>query len=190
MWSPKLVAYLAAIAVIFATGFAVGARVMDAHWQHKWDAHTKADAEAAAKAKADLDAAVAKAHADERKAAKLSDTSTAKQVEVQTRIVNHTVTLLKEVPTYVTVKQDAVGCVTYGLERVLNAAITGASPAAYQLPAGKSDDDCTGTAPSALAAAIAENFGYARANAEQLNGLIEDVTKRIDIANGGPNGTQ
>lgn len=174
----SVTAWIIGIVIIFAGGALSDHMILDAHWQHKWDQHVAQDKKA-------IDAAVAKAHEDERQAAKLSDTSTAKQVEVQTKIVNHTITLMKEVPHYVTVVQDAMGCVTFGMQRVFNAAATGTDPAAYQLPPGQSDDQCTATPPSALAAAIAENFGTARANAEQLNGLIEDVKSRINIANGG-----
>lgn len=171
--------YAGVIAAIFITGASFGAGATNAHWEHKWDQHIAADKAAIAKA-------VKAAREDEHRLVKLSDTSGTKQVEVQTRIVGHTITLIKEVPKYVTVQQDAVGCVSFGLVRVLNAAVSGADPSDYQLPPGADDDACTALTPSALAAAIAENYGVARSNAAQLDGLIEDVKQRIDIANGGP----
>lgn len=169
--------YLGIAAVIFTIGAGVGHKTTDLSWQHKWDQHVAADKKAIADA-------VAKARAEERKVADLGQKSGEAQVRIQTKIVDHTITVLKEVPRYVTIEQDARSCVSYGLVRLLNAAVTGADPASYQLPPGVSDDACTGIKASELAASIAENYGTARSNAAQLDGLIADVTQRIDIANG------
>lgn len=175
---PKWALTILAAAVIFTMGAASGARLADNHWQKKWDAHVKADKKA-------IDAAVAKARADERRSAQLTQTSGETQVRVQTKIVDHTVTLIKEVPKYVTVQQDARSCVSYGLVRLLDAASSGRDPADLELPAGQSNDACAPVEASALAASVVENYGIARQNAAQLDGLIADTRARLTIANDG-----
>lgn len=77
--------------------------------------------------------------------------------------------LILEIPTYVTSAQDRSTCITYGLVRVYNAAV--GQPDAIPLPAGKSNDACSPVKASALAAGIADNFGTAKDNADQLNKL-------------------
>lgn len=97
-------------------------------------------------------------------------------------IQKRTITLIQKVPTYVTQKQD-VACVSYGLVRVLDAAVSGADPADLELPAGQSDDACSPVKPSDLARSVAGNYGVASQNAEQLNSLIVSVKERTDAYN-------
>lgn len=132
-------------------------------------AQTKAVEEAkslqAAQDKVSLDAAVAEAQA-------------------QQKIVTVTQTITQEVTRHVT---DHVACVSYGLVRVLDAAALGVDPDTLALPAGKSDDACTGITNSALAERIATDFGIARANAEQLNALeawVRDTLQASSHATG------
>jgi hypothetical protein len=54
---------------------------------------------------------------------------------------------------------------------VLDAAATGRDPAELPLGAGQFDESCAPVAASDLARRIAENYGAARQNAEQLNAL-------------------
>lgn len=103
------------------------------------------------------------------------------QAQAQERVVYRTQKVLQEVPHYVTPAQDARGCVTYGLVRVLDAAALGVDPGTLQLPAGKSDDTCSPIAPSALASSVAGNYGVAWQNAEQLDGLIAYEKDRVSI---------
>lgn len=123
-------------------------------------------------------AAVSKAAAIQKAQDALSLKDQAHESAAQVRIVTRTQTITKEVPTYVTVAQDARGCITYGLVRLHDAAALGVDPGTLQLPAGKSDDDCTSLKASDLAAGIVSNYGVAHQNAEQLNALIADVKAR------------
>lgn len=123
-------------------------------------------------------AAVSKAAAIQKAQDALSLKDQAHESAAQVRIVTRTQTITKEVPTYVTVAQDARGCVTYGLVRLHDAAALGVDPSTLQLPAGKSDDDCTSLKASDLAAGIVSNYGVSHQNAEQLNALIADVKAR------------
>src|SRR4029077_12486707 len=59
------------------------------------------------------------------------------------RIVTHTVTLVKEVPVYVTTAQDANHCVTWGVVRVYDPAVLGVEPSTLPAPPGQSDDACS-----------------------------------------------
>lgn len=66
-----------------------------------------------------------------------------------------------EIPKYVTLKQDATSCITYGLIRVLNATILQSSPDSIPLPSGKSNDSCTKINSSSLAESITDNYTQA-----------------------------
>lgn len=125
----------------------------------------------------------AKAVVQQKAQSDLALKSAVTEASAQERIVTQTRTVIKEVPTYVTPAQDARGCVTYGLVRVLDAASQGVGPADLGLPAGQSDDACSPLKASDLAAGVAENFGIARQNAQQLDGLIADVRARVEAAN-------
>ena len=63
-------------------------------------------------------------------------------------------------------------CVSFGLVRVLDAAVHGVLADTLALPAGKSDDTCAPVDAATLARSISDNYAAARANAEQLNALI------------------
>lgn len=115
--------------------------------------------------------------------ATISQASGARFERTRTQIVTQTETIIKEVPTYVTVQSDAVPCNSVGLIRVLNAAAEGRSPADYRLPPGVTDDACTSLTNAAVAASVAVNYGIGRLNAGQLDDLIADVKTRIDAAN-------
>jgi len=73
-----------------------------------------------------------------------------------------------------------VGCVTYGLVRLHDAAALGVDPDTLPLPSGATDDACSPVADTALAAAFADNYAAARANAAQLNDLIANVKGKVD----------
>lgn len=122
----------------------------------------QAKAVQAAEDKVSLDAAVAEAAA-------------------QQKIVTVTQTITKEVVRHV---KDHSDCITYGLVRVLDAGVYGADPDSLPLPAGKSDDACAPVTASSLATAILNNYGLARANAEQLNALEAWVKATIHASSG------
>lgn len=172
----KIYLALAAMFAALAVGLVVGSTVTDAHWQKKWNAHVAADA-AVVKAAEDHVAAAEKVQAAR------DTTAAVTQAQVQERIVYRTTTIIKRIPDHVTPAQDASGCVTYGLVRVLDAAALGADPGDLELPAGKSDDACAPVKASALAASIVENYGVGQQNAEQLNALIADTRARTDLFN-------
>lgn len=166
------------LAAFAAACVALGAGVSNHLWQAKWDKHIAADERVVREA-------VAKAVAKERAQAKSDLDAAVKEAQAQEKIVTRTQTIIKEVPRYVTASQDRGTCVTYGLVRVLDAAALGADPADLELPAGQSDDACAPVKASALAASVAENYGTARQNAQQLDALIEDTRSRIDRFNEG-----
>lgn len=101
-------------------------------------------------------------------------------VQAQQKIVTNTITVTKEIPTYV---HDQITCpgVTYGFVRLLYAAETGVDAATVNLPAGVVDDACAPYAPSALAADLAADFGDARGNSQQLTDLIASVRANNEI---------
>lgn len=170
-------AWFIGLLVSLTIGFATGVWVTNAQWKATWDAHIAADAKA-------LNKAVADARADEKKQAKLNAASGAKAAVVDQKIQARTRAITKEVHAYVTPAQDARACVSYGAVRLHDAAVFGVQPAELQLPAGKSNDDCSPIAPSALVAAVAENYGVAHQNAEQLNELIAHDAAQAVILNG------
>lgn len=152
-----------------------GYSIADHRWQAKWDKHVAAD-------RAAVNAAVAQAVAKERAQAKADLDAAVEEAAAQEKIVTRTRTIIKEIPRYV---QDSSHCITYGLVRVLDAAASGADPADLELPAGQSDDACAPVTNSALAASVAENYGIARQNAQQLDALIDDTRERVDRFNQG-----
>lgn len=133
-------------------------------------------------AKAEAKAQAAAAANTQAQAALSQETGTAEALAQQS-IEGQTRTIIREVPRYVTVHQDAVGCITWGMLRVHDAAAIGVDPGALVPPAGQSDDACSPIEPSDFAAAVAGNYAVARANAEQLNALAADVAQRVALAN-------
>lgn len=174
----RIYAAIVLLVGLFFAGLWTGIKAEDAHWQAKWDKHVAAD-------KVAVDAAVASAVAKEREQAKSDLDAAVAEAKAQEKIVTRTQFIIKEVPRYVTASQDRSTCVTYGLVRVLDAAALGTDPADLELPAGQSDDACAPVKASDLAASVAENYGTARQNAQQLDALIEDTRSRIDRFNQG-----
>lgn len=167
---PNLGAYAAIAGIATAT---VGAGYV----VHKFDEARYADLVAADAKAQSLAVALAAAQQKNLDAITIKDAS--KEQAAQSQIAATTAAIKSEIHTYVTRLQDsktaAPGCVTYGLVRLHDAAALGVDPSTLQLPAGKSDDACAPVAPSALAAGIVANYGAARANAEQLAGLQDDI---------------
>lgn len=132
--------------------------------------------------------AVQKAKDDAARTQKAQDDATLAhaitEAQAQERIVTRTQTIIQKVDHYVT---DRSTCITYGLIRVLDAAATGRDPESLQLPAGQSDDACAPVDAPTLARSVVANYGVARQNAEQLDGLIayERERQHIDAAVGG-----
>lgn len=122
-------------------------------------------------------AATAKALATQTLVDTYTQADAVAEATAQHNIITRTHTVTKEIPIYVTVEQDRAVCVPYGFVRVLVSAERGVSAASLDLPAGQSDDACTGLKLSDLAAAVAADYGAANQNAEQLNALIADVAK-------------
>lgn len=135
--------------------------------------------------KSDSDAAYAKIEARAVEAARVDQTARDKissdaavtRAKSQARIETKTITLTKEIPVYVTAAQDRSTCITYGILRVYNDAVGQAD--AIPVPAGKSYDACSPVKASDLARGIAENFGTANDNADQLNKLEDWVHAQI-----------
>lgn len=130
------------------------------HAEAQTEAVEIAKAELAAQDQIALDAAVAEARA-------------------QQKIVVRNVTIQKEITKYVS---DTAHCVTYGLVRVLNAAVLGVDPADPALATGQPDDACAPVTASALAESVVANYGAALANAEQLNALEAAIAEMVAAA--------
>lgn len=90
------------------------------------------------------------------------------EATAQQKIVTQIQTIEKEVIKHV---PDTTNCITYGVLRVLDASARGVDPDSVPLPTGQSDGTCAGVTPSTLVTIIADNYGAARANAEQLAAL-------------------
>lgn len=101
------------------------------------------------------------------------------EAAAQQKIIVQTQVITKEVVRHVKVDSP---CITFGFIRVYDAAVFGVSPDTLPLPAGQLDGTCAPLSPPAVASAIAENTGRARANAEQLDAL-EDFTLALLEAN-------
>lgn len=158
----------AAIAAVIslALGFGGGA-----YCGYRWQAGVVANIKLAdERAK---NAAVTDAFDRGKKLAAANDKNGANDVIVQTKLVNHYITLTKEVPYYVTQTQDsASGCISVGFVRVLVAGQRDVEPETLVLPAGVTDDTCTGYKLSTLAADLRPGFLASNQNAQQLNDLI------------------
>jgi len=102
----------------------------------------------------------------------------------QTAIASAAAVIKQKVSTHVHNPAPAaprvVGCVTYGLVRLHDAAALGVDPDTLPLPSGVSDDACSPVADTDLAAAFADNYAAARANAAQLDDLIANVKGKVD----------
>jgi len=76
-----------------------------------------------------------------------------------------------ETPNYVSAQIDPTRCITYGLVRLLDAAVLGVDPSTLPLPSGQSNLSCTALTPADLARSVVSNYAAANANAEQLDAL-------------------
>lgn len=160
------------VAAIFGGGYYEGATVT-----HKADLgiyNALVAADASAKAEAISVTATAQKAVD---AVALAAAN--KEASAQATLAANYAAIARKVSLHVTAKQDAAAaapgaapsCVSYGLLRIHDAAVLGVDPASLPLPAGATDDACSTVAPSALGAGLVDNYGIARANAEQLNSL-------------------
>lgn len=158
------------IALLFAVVAGVGARLASI-WYAPQLAGAKATI-AAGKAQAK---AVTAAQTVITKASAKGEEQAQKIIEEQTRVI------IKKVPVYVSADPGrTVGCITYGMLRLHDAAIIGIDPADLPPPTAQPDAACSTVAPSDFMAAVAGNYAVARQNAEQLNALEADVQARID----------
>jgi hypothetical protein len=121
--------------------------------------------------------AVAAAQAEQKRLDAIATDAAKKEAATQAALTAHVRRQLAEVQKHVKTLGPR-GCVTYGLVRVLDAAVHGVIADSLALPAGKSDDACTGIDAATLARSVVDNYGTAKLNAEQLNALIE-VTRKL-----------
>jgi hypothetical protein len=84
-----------------------------------------------------------------------------------------TQTIIRKVPVYVSAKSDAACVVPWGAIRLFDAAASGSDPGAVAalIAPGQPDDAASGIALSDFVALLAQNFGAARDNADQLTAL-------------------
>lgn len=122
-------------------------------------------------------AAVAEAQAEQKRVDAISTAAAQKEAATQAALTARVKRQLSEVQQHVK-SLGSHGCVTYGLVRVLDAAVHGVPASSLSLPAGKSDDTCTTLDAAALARSIVDNYGTANANAQQLDDLIA-VTRQL-----------
>lgn len=78
---------------------------------------------------------------------------------------------LARIPSHVTVIKGPGNCITYGLLRVLDAAVYGSDPASLHLPAGATDATCSRVDAVALAQIVVGNYGKFKLTAQQLTEL-------------------
>lgn len=90
------------------------------------------------------------------------------EAQRQQKIVDQTKARLNEVSKFV-----KNVCISYGALRLHDSIIYGKQPSELPLPSGKSDDDCSRTSARQLMAVVLSNYGKAKQNISQLNGLIE-----------------
>lgn len=117
--------------------------------------------------------------------AKVDKAAASDDAKGQTRIVTRIRTLTKKVPVYVSAAPSPpVGCITWGMLRLHDAAVLGVDPSTLPLPAGATDAACAPTSPAAFMAAVVGNYGAAEQNAQQLNDLEADVQARANATAG------
>lgn len=117
----------------------------------------------------------------------LSTVHAVAEASAQERITTRTITRVQEVPRYVTqTVEHRIGCIPWGVVRVLDAAATHRDPADLVPAAGQPDDACAPIAPAAFTAGLVGNYGVADQNAEQLDALISDVRARTSAAQAAP----
>lgn len=94
-----------------------------------------------------------------------------KGAEHQAQIETVTRTIIREVPVYVTPQIDRDFPLPWGFVRVHDAAALRIDVPAIPLPTGQSDASRSPVTASVAAGTIAENYGRADGNAQQLNDL-------------------
>lgn len=99
----------------------------------------------------------------------ITKAASAQETAVQTVIRTRTITLTREVPTYVSSLSDADCTVPVGFVRLHDASAAGL-PAVPE-SAGKPNDAPSGVKLSTVAETVVGNYGAANANAAQLEGL-------------------
>ncbi len=92
-----------------------------------------------------------------------------------------TVTIIKKVPTYVSVETDRAFPVPCGLVRLHDAGALGVSPENISLPAGLTDDKACPVEDSLLATLIVENYGLYHTAEAQIAGL-QDLARTLKAA--------
>lgn len=169
----KLLVGACAAVLVFVGGFKLSHDLDQGTIQKMKAAEATAEAQAQTQARTieQKDAAVAQANGQAEAAA-------------QAALAARAQVITKEVTHYVTVAQDAHGCVTWGMLRLHDASALGVDPATLLPPAGQSDDACSPVKPSVFSAAIAGNYAVALANAQQLNDLEADIRSRVAAFNG------
>lgn len=95
-----------------------------------------------------------------------------------------TVTLIKEVPVYVTQKVDAEFAVPCAVYRLHNASALGLEASLINLPAGLTDESACPIKTSGLISTIIENYGIAREQAAQITGLQDLARTLVKQING------
>ncbi len=95
-----------------------------------------------------------------------------------------TITVIKEVPRYVTPAIDARYPLPVGLERVWNASALGVDVSAIPLAPHQSDDSPSGAKASDAAARIAEDNGNHRACVAMLQGLVDWAAQQHKASGG------
>lgn len=115
--------------------------------------------------------AVAEAMAQQREFDDLASKAARDDARKQAAVVANVKQQLAEVKRHVHAISATGHCITYGLVRVIDAAVHGVSASDLPLPAGKSDDACAPVSAADLARSIVDNYGTARANASQLDDL-------------------
>jgi len=124
------------------------------------------------------DKAKAQAVAKQKELDEVAQAAAVKEAESRQKIITQTVTTIKKVNHYV---QDRSRCITVGLVRVLVAAARGSDPDLLPSTAGQSDDACAALGWRDLASWIVGNFGVARQNEGQLNGLQDALRARSAV---------
>jgi hypothetical protein len=112
-----------------------------------------------------LKAAQAKVAKREAQADKITAKTSADLQKTRVEIQYRTVTLTKEIPTYVPIDPSR-GSLPVGFVRLYDAAVLGVSPAPDG--AGRADAEPSGVTDAQLAQTDIENLGACRANAAQL----------------------
>lgn len=170
-----------ACAVSLALGFGAGWTVNGWRLNARFERIQSSYAEA-------LRVATDAARKAEQKARDASAAADQKQVEIQERIRTETITLIKEVPTYVTPETDVRYALPVGLVRLHDDAASGS---VSSFPDTASDPDAAArfaepspVPASKLGTVIAENYGQCRADQARLAGLQDWLREQRDIYEG------